>query len=123
MCHSIRNRRGEEVQRVMKHSSLLSYMLKPHSLLTQIFNKNKKAQENIFKHMYNFGAWAEWSNGRIAVSSYLDVDISNDQYRMVNSTPFDCITGYIMEYDIGNMYLKRLPQQRLNIIYGYISGY
>ena len=33
----------EEVQQVVKYSSLLSYMLKATSLLTQVFNKNEKA--------------------------------------------------------------------------------
>ena len=49
----------EEVQRVLKYSSLLSYMLKPPSLLTQGFNDNKKAQETLFKHMCNFGEQVE----------------------------------------------------------------
>ena len=34
----------EEVQRVVKYSSLSSYMTKLTSLLTQGFNKNNKAQ-------------------------------------------------------------------------------
>ena len=46
----------EELQRVVKYSSLLSYMFKLSFLLTQGFNKNKKAQEKLFKRMYNFGA-------------------------------------------------------------------
>ena len=110
----------EEVQPVVKYSSLLSYMLKPTSLLTQVFNKNKKAHENIFKHMCNFGAWAEWRNGRRAVSSYLDVEISNDEYRLFNITRLECITGYIMEDDIGDRALKRLHQRSLKIIDGSI---
>ena len=69
----------EEVQRVVKYSSLLSYMLKPTYLLTQGFNNTKKARDKLFNHMCNFGAWAEWRNGRRSASSYLDVDIRNDQ--------------------------------------------
>ena len=34
----------EEVQRIVKPSSLSSYILKPYSLLTQVFNNNNKAQ-------------------------------------------------------------------------------
>ena len=113
----------EEVQQVLKYSSLSSNMLKPPSLLTQVFDKNKKAQEKLFKHMCNFGARTEWRNGRRAVSSYLDVDISNYQYRMVNTTSLDCITGYTMEDDIGDRYFYRLTQQRLDIIDGSISSY
>ena len=110
------------MQRVLKYSYILSYMLKLPSLLTQVFNKNKKAQENISKHMYNFGARAEWSNGRRDVSSYLDVEISNYQYRLVSPIPLDCITGYIMKDSIGDRALKSLPQKILNIIDGSISS-
>ena len=113
----------EEVKRVMKYSSLSSYMLKPTSLIIQLFKENKKEQENISKHMCNFGAWGEWRNGRIYVSSYLDFDISNDKYRLVNPTPLDCIIGYIMEYSVGDRDLKRLPQWRLDLIDGSISSY
>ena len=49
----------EEVQRVVKYYSLSSYMLKPPSLITKGFNKNKKSQEKLFKQMYNFRAPAE----------------------------------------------------------------
>ena len=113
----------EEVQRVVKYYSLLSYMLKPPSLITQVFNKNKKAQKKLFNHMCNFGAQAEWRNGKRAFSSYLDVEISNYQYHLVNPTPLDCITGYIIEDAIGDRDLKRLPQRRLNIIDVSISSY
>ena len=84
------------MQRVVKYSSLSSYMLKPPSLLLQGFNKNNKSQENIFKHMCNFGSQSEWSNGRRDFSSYLDGDIRNDQYRLVDKTPLECIKCYIM---------------------------
>ena len=67
----------EEMQRVVKYSSISSYLLKPISLLTQGFNTNNKAQEKLFKHMCNFGARSEWRNERRAVSSYIDVEISN----------------------------------------------
>ena len=69
----------EQVQQDVKSFSISSYMLKTPSLLAQGFNKNKKAQENIFNHMCNFRARSEWSNGRRYVSYYLDVDFSNDQ--------------------------------------------
>ena len=62
-------------------------------------------------------------NGIRAVSSYLDVEISNDQYRLLNPTPLGYIAGYIMEDNIGDRDLNDLHQQRLNITYGYISSY
>ena len=73
--------------------------------------------------MCNFGAQEEWRNWRRAISSYLDVDISNDQYRLFNPTPLVFVEGYIMEYAIGGRFLKRLPQLSLNIIDGSISSY
>ena len=65
------------MQRVVKSSSILSFMLKPTYLLTQGFNKNNKGREKLFNHMCNFGACIEWRNGRRVVSSYLRVEISN----------------------------------------------
>ena len=73
--------------------------------------------------MCNFGAQAEWRNGRRAVSSYLDVETSKDKYRLINTTPLDCITCYIMEDAVGDRYLKRLPQRRIKLIDGSISSY
>ena len=98
-------------------------MLKPPSLLTQGFNKNKKARENLFNHMCSFGVRAEWRNGRRSVSSYLDVDISYYQERLVKPTPLECIAGYIMEDTIGDRSLKRLPHKSMNLIDGSISSY
>ena len=98
------------MQRFVKSSFLSSYMLKPPSLLTQVFNNNKKAQYNIFSHMCSFGSQAEWRNGKRAASSYLDVETIKYQYLLVNSTPLECITGYIMMDSIGDRDLKRLPQ-------------
>ena len=43
--------------------------------------------------------------------------------RLVNPTPLDCITGYIMEYAMSDRDLKRLPHKILNIIDGFISSY
>ena len=111
------------MQRVVKYSSLSSYMLKPLYLITHGFNKKKKAQEKLFNHMCNFGSREEWRNGRRSVSFYPDVEISNDQYRLVNPTPLDCISGYIMEDAIVGRALKRLTLKRLNLIDGYISSY
>ena len=49
----------EEVQRVVKYSSLLSFMFKHPYVLTEVCNKNNKAQEKLFNHMCNFGARSE----------------------------------------------------------------
>ena len=39
----------------MKSSSISYFMLKPPYILTYGFNKNKKAQEKLFKNMCNLG--------------------------------------------------------------------
>ena len=97
----------EEVQRVVKYSSLSSYMLKPPSLLTQVFNKNKKSQNNLFNHMCNFGAREWWSIMIIAINSYLDVGIRKDQDHLLNPCPFGTTKGYITEYYVGANSLKK----------------
>ena len=97
------------MQKDLNSFYLLSYMLKLSKLITQVFQNNRTAQEKLFKHMCNFGSREEWRKGRIVISSYLDVETTKDQCRLLNPTPLDCITGYIMEYYVGERALKRLP--------------
>ena len=85
------------MHKALKSSSLLSYMLKPSHLLTHVLGENRTLQENISKHMCNFGSRVEWREGRIVVSYYLDVDTTKYQCRLLNTTPLDCITGYIID--------------------------
>ena len=85
------------MHKALKSSSILSYMLKPSHLLTQGFGKNRTAQEKLFKHMCNFGSRAEWRKGRSVISYYLDVENTKYQCRLLNTTPLDCITGYIID--------------------------
>ena len=59
--------------------------------------------------------------GRV-VSYVLDVDTTKDQYHILNPTPLDCITGYIMDDDVSERSLKRRPQMRLNFIDSSISS-
>ena len=73
--------------------------------------------------MCNFGLREEWRKGRSVISSYLDVETTKDQCRLLNPTPLDCITGYILEDAVGEKALKRLPQRRLNFIDRSISSY
>ena len=112
-----------DMHKYLKSSSLSSYMFKPSNILTQGFEKNRTAQEKIFKHMCNFGSWEEWRKGRIVFSYYLDVDTTKDQCSILNPTPLDCITGYIMDDAVGERAFKSLPQIRLNFIDGSISSY
>ena len=108
----------QDIQKALNYSSILSYMLKPSHLLTQGFGSNMKAQDKLFKHMCNFEAWAEWREGRRVVSYYLDVETTKYPCLILNTTPLDCTTGYIMDDAAGERALKRLPQIRLNFIDG-----
>ena len=111
------------IQKDLKSSSLSYYMLKPSNLLTHGFGNNSTSQEKLFNHMCNFGARAEYREGRRVVCFYLDVKTTKDQCRLLNPTPLDCIAGYIMEDSVSDRSLKRLPQKRLNLIDGSISSY
>ena len=111
------------MHKAFKYSSILSYMFEPSHLLSQVFGKNITAHEKLYKHMCNFGAQAEWREERIVVSSYLDVDTTKYQCRLLNTTPLDCIGGYILDDAFGERDFKRLLQRRLNFIDGSISSY
>ena len=91
-------------------------MLKPSKLLTHGFENNRTSHEKIFKHMCNFGSRAEWRKGRSVINSYLDVETTKYQCRLLNTTTLDCIAGYMVDDDVGKRDLKRLPQRRMNFI-------
>ena len=95
-------------------------MLKPPELLVFRFKENKELQENIFKYMCNFWSWEDYSTGIRAISYYLYVDNSECKYHILNPTPFERITGYIMEYYFSNKSMKKLPQKCMDLIDGYI---
>ena len=84
------------MQKALKYSYIFSYILKPSHLITQIFDNNRTSQEKIFKHMYNFGAQAEWREGRRVVGSYLYFETIKDKCQLLNPTPLEYIAGYIM---------------------------
>ena len=73
--------------------------------------------------MCNFGAREDSRNGRIAISSYFDVDTRKYQCCLLNPTPLEFISGYIMKDDVVDRDLKRLHQKRLNLIDGSILSY
>ena len=112
-----------DMQKDLKSSSLSSYMLKPSNLLTQLFGENMTAQEKIFKHMCNFGAWAEWRKVRRVISSYRGADNTKYQCGLFNPTPLGCIAGYMMYDAVSERALKRLTHRRLSFIDCSISSY
>ena len=79
----------EYVRKDLRSSSLLSYMLKPSRLLTHGFDNNRTAQEKLFKHMCNLGAQSEWKEKIRVVSSYLDVESTKYQFRILDPMPLD----------------------------------
>ena len=60
---------------------------------------------------------------RRVVSYYLDVDTTKYQCLIINTTPLDCISAYIMEDYVSDRDFKRLSQRSLNFIDGSISSY
>ena len=63
--------------------------------------------------MCNFGSRVVWRNGRRSISSYLDDDTIKYQER---------IAGCILEDDVGDRFLKRIPQINLILIDDSISS-
>ena len=86
----------QDMQKSLKYSYLSSYTLKPSKLLTQGFESNRTAQEKLLKNMCNFGSRAEWRKGISVISYYLDIETTKYQCCLLNPTPLECITGYIM---------------------------
>ena len=72
--------------------------------------------------MCNFGVRSWWRSGIIFISYRLGVHTKKDQYRLLNPTPFGCITGYIMGCAVGDMVLNNMPRRSLNLIDGSISS-
>ena len=60
--------------------------------------------------------YRKWGNARRVVSYYLVVENRKYQYRLVNTTPLEFITGYVMEDAVGDRDLSNLPHQRLKLI-------
>ena len=90
-------------------------MLKPHYFLRKVFKYNKKVQDNIFKLMCDFISRSDRTSGRRDLSSYLGVDTIKYQERLINPTPVDCITGYIIYNDVSYRSLNNLHNQRLKL--------
>ena len=61
--------------------------------------------------------------GENFITSYLDVETTKDQCRLLNPTTLDFIAGYIMEDAVSDRYLKRLTQIGLKFIDVSISIY
>ena len=101
----------------------LGIYVEGYHLLTQLFGENMTAQEKIFKHMCNFGAWSEWRKVRRVISSYRGADNNKDQCGLFNPTPLGCIAGYMMYDAVSERALKRLTHSRLSFIDCSISSY
>ena len=112
-----------DIQKALKYFSLSSCMLKPSHLITQGFEKNRTAQDNLFNHMFNFGAREDCREGRRVFSYYVDVETTKDQCRLLNPTPLYYIAGYTVDGAVSERALNRPPHRRLNFIDGSISSF
>ena len=92
---------------------LTSFMLKPPGL----------KKEELFKHMCDFSCRNKEETEKRNVSSYLNVEVSDQQIRFFQPTALDSVVGFIMKDASGKGARFRLPARRLNIIDGNISAY
>ena len=113
----------EEVHHSLKYPSILTYMLKHPSFITQGFKQNMKSQQKIFGNMCDFGSHIKWRRNIRAIIYYIDVETRKYQERLINPTSLYFITGQITEYTAGHKSSKNVTHQRLNLIYGSFSSY
>ena len=79
----------EDMQKDLKYSSISSYILKSSHLFTYGFKNNRMAHEKLFKHMCSLGSREKWRERRRVFSSYIDVETTKYQCRILNHTPLD----------------------------------
>ena len=84
------------VKKGLFHSGLQSFCLMSVNLMLQDLRTNRKAQEELFRHICNVGTRAKWEGGAQKVSYELDVAVTADNHRISNPSPLDTIIGYIM---------------------------
>ena len=77
----------------------------------------------LFHHMTDYTARKHFKSHTITSSSYLDVDITDDQIDLLHPSALDCISGYIMDGLVGRNSKKRLAKRRLNMVDANISSY
>ena len=104
-------------------SGLKYFCLMSVNLMVQDLRKDRKAQEELFRHMCNSRAREKWEGGAHRVSDALDVAVTANNHSILNPSPLDTIIGYIMQDEKGEGDQKKLLQRSLNIIDGCINSY
>ena len=107
---------------------LNSFMLLPPSLLKEIKEaktnvETVSAQEKLFKHVVKFRNRMNYDKTKISVSDHLNVEVSEDQQRLLNPTVLDTVAGFLLKDAQGDGAKKRLPQRRLNFVDGQVSAH
>ena len=93
---------------------LNSFMLLPPSFLKAIkeakTNLQKvSVQEKLFAHTVQFQNRTNYDKAKVSVSDYLDVEVTNNQQRLLNPTVLDTVAGFILKDSQGQGAKKRLP--------------
>eukprot|EP00593_Proboscia_inermis_P004949 CAMPEP_0171299042 /NCGR_PEP_ID=MMETSP0816-20121228/7834_1 /TAXON_ID=420281 /ORGANISM="Proboscia inermis, Strain CCAP1064/1" /LENGTH=145 /DNA_ID=CAMNT_0011774515 /DNA_START=176 /DNA_END=613 /DNA_ORIENTATION=- len=81
---------------------LQSFMLLPPNLLLATKNavtaaKKLSANFQLFTHAVQFRNRTNFNMQKQEVSAYLDVDVTKEQQRLLNSTVLDTVTGFIIK--------------------------
>ena len=95
-----RTKQLEKAQQDVKATSIFSYRLKLPYYLKQVFKYNNQVNQKLFNHVCTCKEWQEWRSGIIAIRSYIYVDTSKYQGRLLNTTPLGRIIGYTMVDDV-----------------------
>ena len=61
--------------------------------------------------------------GDLLPSSYLDIDITNNQASLLSPTPFDVHLAAIIDQCIGKKSKKRIARRRIDFISGNVNSY
>jgi hypothetical protein len=92
------------------------------------YKVNKKCphrQKQLFDHFTNFAARSHWKNGdeELQPSTWLNLDITDDQRRLLAPKPKDVVRGAILNDTMGEGAKKKLAKRRINFWDGNISSY
>jgi len=99
---------------------------RPESLMQEYRRDrtNVDCQKKFFTHMTNHAAQMTWnSTSSVGPSSYLDVEITDDQKELLCPSYKNVLMGYIL-YDVKGKGAKRkLAKRRLDVISGNVASY
>ena len=111
-----------------KPPPLQSFMLLPQNFVSAATDakcekSKKEGRENLFKHIVQFRNRVHHKEKEVTVSSYLNVDVSEDQQALLNPTVLDSITGWIIKDSQGEGARKKMAKRRINLLDGKINSH